>query len=134
MRKFKDRCGAALLEVIISIAILGLLTVPVSSGIMMSLHINEKSDDVMQARLAVSSAVETIMAVGVETYKPENADSFTLNGTKIKVHGLSDGYWSITVSCPVGNAENSADSISVDTYVRSSAVRTSEPVTGQAGG
>ena len=65
MRKFKNRCGAALLEVLISIAILGLLTVPISSGIMMSLHINANSDEIMQAKLAVSSAAEMIMAEGI---------------------------------------------------------------------
>lgn len=68
MKKFKERCGAALLEVMISIAMLGLLMVPISSGILMSFRINQRSDEIMQARLAVSSAVETIMAVGVENY------------------------------------------------------------------
>ena len=38
MKKFRERCGAALLEVLISIAMMGLLMVPISSGILMSLQ------------------------------------------------------------------------------------------------
>ncbi|MBR6654113.1 MAG: type II secretion system protein [Oscillospiraceae bacterium] len=120
MKKFKERCGAALLEVLISIAILGLLTVPISSGIMMSLHINAKSDDIMQAKLAVSSAVETIMAEGIESIDAARAldlpditidDGITLD---------PKGYWKLTVRSEY------FDDIFVEMRVRSNDVRAPE--------
>lgn len=115
MKKFKERCGAALLEVLVSIAMMGLLMVPISSGILMSLHINEKSDDIMQARLAVSSAVETIMAVGVGDYtKPENLEVYANAISNEK--GVI--YWNVKVKHKV------YEDVSVDVYIRGDMVRT----------
>lgn len=127
MKKLKERCGAALLEVLISIAILGLLTVPISSGIMMSLHINERSDDIMQARLAVSSAVETIMATGIEDL--EQVKNLALTDVKIDDRvTLENGCWKLTVrSTKLGD-------VFVEMRVRSNAVRTSNPAEEQGGG
>ena len=109
MKKFKERCGAALLEVMISIAMLGLLMVPISSGILMSFRINQRSDEIMQARLAVSSAVETIMAEGVENYTPSG--SLTVNCVD------HSAYQEITVT------HNEYPDISVTTCVRDSSLR-----------
>lgn len=120
MKRFKERCGAALLEVLLSIAILGLLTVPISSGIMMSFHINERSDEIMQARLAVSSAVETIMASGIES--TEAVEAVNLPGVKIEdVSEPSGGCWTLTV--------RSVDfpDVFVEMQIRSNSVRTSKP-------
>ena len=120
MKKFKERCGAALLEVLISIAILGLLTVPISSGIMMSLHINAKSDDIMQAKLAVSSAVETIMAEGIESI--DAARALDLPDITIDDGITHDpkGYWKLTVRSEY------FDDIFVEMRVRSNDVRAPE--------
>lgn len=120
MRKFKNRCGAALLEVLISIAILGLLTVPISSGIMMSLHINANSDEIMRAKLAVSSAVETIMAEGIESV--DAAKALDLQDVKIDDGITLDpkGYWTLTVR------SRNFDDIFVEIRVRSNAVRAPE--------
>ncbi len=120
MKKFKERCGAVLLEVLISIAILGLLTVPISSGIMMALHIDARSNDIMQARLAVSSAVEAIMATGIDSV--EAAKALDLPGVDIDnvIPPGGNGYWKLTV-----RSEN-FDNIFVDMRVRSNAVRTPE--------
>jgi|GEM_PF-3760121 len=122
MKKFKERCGAALLEVMISIAMLGLLMVPISSGILMSFRINQRSDEIMQARLAVSSAVETIMAEGVENYTLTVGSNFQLNDTTVSVDGLTNNCWNITVSCPIG-ADGSGDTVSVTTCIRSKYIR-----------
>ncbi len=118
MKKFKERCGAALLEVLISIAILGLLTVPISSGIMMSLHINAKSDDIMQAKLAVSSAVETIMAEGVEPYLSDDKRNSFPDVVIPEGVELEDGYWTLTVQSKY------FDDISVKMHIRGKDVRT----------
>ena len=123
MKKFKERCGAALLEVMISIAMLGLLMVPISSGILMSFRINQRSDEIMQARLAVSSAVETIMAEGVENYyNPTIGSTFVLKGATVTVNSSTKECWNITVSCPIG-VDGSGDTVSVNTNVRSNNVR-----------
>ena len=118
MKKFKERCGAALLEVLISIAMLGLLMVPISSGILLSLHINEKSDDIMQARLAVSSAVETIMAVGVGRYSaPED---LTITPNAVTNGNGSIVYWKVNVRHKV------YEDVAVDVCIRGDMVRTPE--------
>ena len=129
MKKFKERCGAALLEVLISIAILGLLTVPISSGIMMSLHINAKSSEIMKARLAVSSAVETIMADGVEPYlSDDKRNSFPDVVIPEGMVLLEDGYWTLTVQSKY------FDDISVEMHIRGKDVRTDIPSQSPEGG
>ena len=119
MKKFKERCGTTLPEILISIALLGLLIVPISSGILTSMRINEKSDDMMRARLAVSSAAETIMAVGIDS-----ADTLrNLNLPDVVIdNGITaqDGYWTLTVR------SDKFSEVFVEIRVRSNAVRTSE--------
>ena len=121
MKKFKERCGAALLEVMISIAMLGLLMVPISSGILMSFRINQRSDEIMQARLAVSSAVETIMAVGVDSRTTlDDLNNLNLDGIKeFEQHDIvfNSGCWEITVT------SNSIEEVSVKFKVRDSSLR-----------
>lgn len=57
--------GFSLIEVLVAIALLGALVVPTCSGLVMSHRINAKSDALLKAQLAVSSAVETLMAEGI---------------------------------------------------------------------
>lgn len=64
MRKHNE--GFSLVEIVVAIAILGLIVVPCGSALLMSIRINEKAQQMMQAQLAVSSAVETLMAEGIE--------------------------------------------------------------------
>ena len=118
MRKLKERCGAALLEVLVSIAILGLLAVPISSGIMVSLRINEQCNEMMKARLAVSSAAEIIMATGISS--AEEAASLDLPRVDVENPVLNGGYWTLTV-----RSEDFED-IFVDIRIRSNALRTPE--------
>ena len=118
MRKLKERCGAALLEVLVSIAILGLLAVPISSGIMVSLRINEQCNEMMKARLAVSSAAEIIMATGISSV--EEAASLDLPRVDVENPVLNGGYWTLTV-----RSEDFED-IFVDIRIRSNALRTPE--------
>ena len=56
--------GFSLIEVMVSIAILGFVAVPMFSGLLFSYRLNHRSDEKLQAQLAVSNAVETIMAEG----------------------------------------------------------------------
>ncbi len=114
MKKLRERCGSTLLEVVVSIALLGLLVVPISSGIITALRINEKSDDMMQARLAVSSAAETVMAVGIEHVND------TFEGVALSVPVFEDGCRTLTVQ------SEEFPEIFVEISVRSEELRTSE--------
>lgn len=118
MRKLKERCGAALLEVLVSIAILGLLALPISSGIMVSLRINEQCNEMMKARLAVSSAAEIIMATGISS--AEEAASLDLPRVDVENAVPKGGYWTLTV-----RSEDFED-IFVDIRIRSNVLRTPE--------
>lgn len=58
--------GFSLLEVIVAIAILGLVVVPVCSGLLVSARINQRSESLLQAQMDVTTAVETLMAEGIK--------------------------------------------------------------------
>lgn len=74
--KQKHNGGFSLIETVVAIAILGLITVPCTSGLLMSIRLNEKAQQMMQAQLAVSSAVETLMAEGIDSVITRD-ESFT---------------------------------------------------------
>lgn len=61
----KGNAGATLIEIVVSMAILGALVIPTCSSMVLAFRVNAKADAVMQAQLAVSSAVETLMAEGI---------------------------------------------------------------------
>lgn len=63
--KKKYNEGFSLVETLIAIAVLALIVIPTCSGIIMAFRMNAKSDQLMKAQLAVSSAVETLMAEGI---------------------------------------------------------------------
>ena len=63
--KKKHNEGFSLVETLISIAVLALIVIPTCSGIVMGFRMNAKADELMKAQLAVSSAVETLMAEGI---------------------------------------------------------------------
>ena len=63
-QKYNKTEGFSLIEVMVSIAILGFVAVPMFTGLLFSYRLNQRSDEKLQAQLAVSNAVETIMAEG----------------------------------------------------------------------
>lgn len=63
-QKYNQTEGFSLVEVMVSIAILGFVAVPMFTGLLFSYRLNQRSDEKLQAQLAVSNAVETIMAEG----------------------------------------------------------------------
>lgn len=64
--KRKNNAGFSLVEVLVAIAVLAAIVIPVCSSMVLSVQVNTKAEDVLQARVAVSSAVETLMAKGIE--------------------------------------------------------------------
>ena len=63
-QKYNQTEGFSLVEVMVSIAILGFVVVPMLTGLLFSYRLNQRSNEKLQAQLAVSNAVETIMAEG----------------------------------------------------------------------
>ena len=62
---FKNKQGSTLLEIIVAIAILGLMVAPVCASLVLSFRLNAESERILQARLLVESTVEQLMAEGL---------------------------------------------------------------------
>lgn len=67
--KEKNNGGFSLVEVLLAMMILAAIVIPVCSGILLSVRMDTRANDVLQARVAVSSAVETLMAEGIPASK-----------------------------------------------------------------
>ena len=63
--KNKNDQGFSLIEILVAIVILAAFVVPTCSALVLSAQMTEKTNDLMKAHLAVSSAVETLMAEGI---------------------------------------------------------------------
>ena len=112
-RKHNSTAGFSLIEVLVAITILGLVVVPIGSSLVLSFRLNARSEQMLQAQLAVSSAVETIMAEGYSPAKHDAfEDRFTVNILPEPDDVSADEiYYEISVS-------DSAGLITVDTIVR----------------
>ena len=71
--KNKQEGGFSLIEVVLAMVILALIVVPTCSSLVLSFRVNAKADAMMQAQLAVSSAVEQLMAVGIDEGRANDA-------------------------------------------------------------
>ena len=96
----KKNAGFTLIEVLVAIVLLGALVIPVSSGMIMTLRMNEKTEQLMQAQLAVSSAVEELMATGIteasDNYRADDFPNVTVKTTR----GSEElPYYNVTVTC-----------------------------------
>lgn len=69
MGKLKENGGYSLVELMVAMVILGIITVPVLSGMLVSIKAMSYSEQIMKSQLAVSSAVETLMAEGIDGSK-----------------------------------------------------------------
>lgn len=63
--KNKNDQGFSLIEILVAIVILTAIVVPTCSALVMTNEMNNRSDELMKAQLAVSSAVEILMAEGL---------------------------------------------------------------------
>lgn len=69
----KERtAGFSLLEVVVAIAIIGLISAPICSSLILAGRINAHSQAVMEAHLNVRTAVETLMKDGVTAKSDED--------------------------------------------------------------
>lgn len=105
--KNKQEGGFSLIEVVLAMVILALIVVPTCTSLVLSFRVNAKADAMMQAQLAVSSAVEQLMAEGITA---DYVDSLTAETgteatfyTSAKHEGIifqlekADGYYKVVV-------------------------------------
>lgn len=121
--RHKNNAGYSLVEVVVAMAILALIIVPVSTGMVTAFKMNAKAEQLMQAELAVSSAVENLMAKGIdgEEITPEeypNVD-FDVVGITLNDEGA---YYKVTVA---------SDGVEVTTYIRAVEESTEPTVAGE---
>ena len=93
--------GLSLVELVVAIAILGAFSVSICTCLVLSLRMNEKTDSLLKEQLAVSSAVETLMAEGITEPKEEYG---SFNGAKAKTETVEGKpYFKVTVTSDSGN-------------------------------
>lgn len=85
--KQKHNAGFSLVEILVAIVLLGAVVVPTCTSLVLGMDLNGRTAKLMKAQLAVSSAVETLMAEGITA----SSDSYTLteetsieNGVEVK--------------------------------------------------
>lgn len=101
--------GFTLLETLIAIVVLGLVVVPTCSSMLVSFRMNAKTDQLLHDQLAVSSAVETLMAEGIDATK-DYEDAFPKVDIILDLDE-EDGYYDVTVQSKNGE-------VVVDTQIR----------------
>lgn len=110
----KERtAGFSLLEVVVAIAIIGLISAPICSSLILAGRINAHSQVVMEAHLNVRTAVETLMQDGV-TQPSDNYRAGAFPNVTVKTE--KDGetpYYHVTVS-----DKRAEPLVTVETYVR----------------
>ena len=118
--KKKYNEGFSLVEVLLAMTILAMIVIPTCSGIVMAFRMNAKSEELMQAQLAVSSAVETLMAEGIEaasvdygvsTVDDETEDRFPEVQIVTEKANDDDPFYTVTVTSNDGE-------VSVETVIR----------------
>jgi Tfp pilus assembly protein FimT len=120
---------------LVAIAVLALIVVPCCSGIVMAFRMNAKADQLMQAQLAVSSAVETLMAEGIpnNTANTPNGEDYGIIDGEDRFDDVtitvkrSDGlgaYYSVTV-------ESVDKEVSVSTNIRAVPTQAETPASSQ---
>lgn len=110
----KERtAGFSLLEVVVAIAIIGLISAPICSSLILAGRINAHSQAVMEAHLNVRTAVETLMKNGV-TEESDNYHVDDSSNVTIKTEKNGDNpYYHVTVS-----DKRTEPLVTVETYVR----------------
>lgn len=126
----KGNAGYSLVEIVIAMALLAIITIPTYTCLNMSVKINAAADQLLKAQLAVSSAVETLMAEGIDPTRITKVDDqgFFYSGAvgvTVEIEAESDkelddvkdfsGY-QVTVICPVGD-HDSGNEVVVTTYI-----------------
>lgn len=110
----KERtAGFSLLEVVVAIAIIGLISAPICTSLILAGRINAHSQAVMEAHLNVRTAVETLMKDGVTEANPAYRKSDFPNVTIKTEKDGENPYYRVTVK-----DNHTEPLVTVNTYVR----------------
>ena len=111
----KERtAGFSLLEVVVAIAIIGLISAPICTSLILAGRINAHSQVVMEAHLNVRTAVETLMKDGVTEESDEyHKNEFPKVTIITKKDPDGDPYYHVTVK-----DRHTEPLVKVETYVR----------------
>ena len=117
----KHNGGFSLVETLVSIVLLGALMVPTCTALVMSIRINDKTEQLLKAQLAVSSAVETLMADGIteesNAYEEERFPDVVIVTDKVND---TDPFYSVKVSDKVPTGETPL--VTVTTTIRAAEI------------
>lgn len=103
-KRVNGKEGVTLVEVLVAITVLGIVTAALGGSLVVSNRINSRSEQIIKDRLAVSSAVETLMAEGIDTTGTTSDD-----GLEVTIDTTSDSTcYKVTVS---------SGEVSVTTYI-----------------
>lgn len=129
-RKNNRIAGFSLLEVVVGIALLGLVTVPICASLILSVRMNAHSQALMNAQLQASGMVESLLAEGIVIDDEEGMlngipkkageeDVWSLEDSNIEIQlaGPSNGYYDVTVTATAGSGETEK-SVTLKTSVR----------------
>ena len=121
MRKTRKQrtAGFTLVEVIVAIAIMGLVSAPICASLVLAGRLNARSRAVMEAELEVRTAVETLMAEGItdgipdEERNPYRAADFPGVTVAVEKEDAAAPYYHVTVS-----DSQTEPLVTVETYIR----------------
>ena len=126
--KNKQEGGFSLIEVVLAMVILAMIVVPTCTSLVLSFRVNAKADAMLQAQLAVSSAVEQLMAEGIIDQKAEEAiayqegvyDIIPANGDMPETDEFPDVKIAVEQSenCYKVVVTDNNDLVTVTTYIR----------------
>lgn len=130
--KHKHNAGYSLVETVVAIAILAIIVTPISTGMVLAFKMNAKTEQLMQAELAVSSAVETLMAEGItEASDTYGSGDDRFNKVKITTIIATEGEGTDKVELPyyIVEVSDAEERLTVKTHIR--AVEPTEDGTGE---
>lgn len=106
-KRVNGKEGVTLVEVLVAITVLGIVTAALGGSLVVSNRINSRSEQIIKDRLAVSSAVETLMAKGIH----DTTDTTSDDDLEVKIDTTSDStYYKVTVT-------SKDNEVSVTTYI-----------------
>lgn len=119
--KKKKNGGYSLIEILIAIAVLGIVTIPATTSLLTSHRVNTKAEKMLTAQLEVSSAVETLMAEGIingkdytDTEAKEKYPNVAIVVNRATESGTDLPYYIVTVKSNIEGLE----SVTVTTHIR----------------
>ena len=136
-RKHNRTAGFSLIEVVVGIALLGLVTAPVCASLVLSVRLNAHSRALMEARLQASGVVETLLAEGIDTKDTDwtvtktrtegdqtidcgwkMKDTVSPQGVSVKVEEVpGKSYYAVTVTSSVA-VDGNYETVILETSVR----------------